>query len=74
MWARHADSLAEAIADDFGLAEPTDEISAYAHFVLQVQLLGNPNERPLDMLRAGFAMLEPGWAPIEARLASGSRP
>ena len=68
MWLRHEVALADAIADDLGLDEPTDEVRAYARFVMQMQLLANETSDPLAMLDAGFAVLESGWAPLERRL------
>lgn len=71
MWLRHEDALADAIADELGLSEPTPEIRVYARFVLQMQLLVNENDDPLGTLDAGFSILDDGWSPIEARLADG---
>jgi len=71
MWLRHEDALSEAIAEELGLPGPTAETRVYSRFVLQMQLLVNETEDPLGTLDAGFAVLESGWAPIEARLAGG---
>jgi AcrR family transcriptional regulator len=70
MWLRHEDALADAIADELGLADPTAEIRAYSRFVLQMQLLVNENDDQLGILDAGFAVLENGWAPVEARITA----
>ncbi|MFJ2504691.1 TetR/AcrR family transcriptional regulator [Microbacterium sp. NPDC087592] len=69
MWLRHEDALADAIAKELGLAEPIAEIRVYARFVLQMQLLVNDSDDPLDTLDAGFRLLDSGWAPIEAKIA-----
>lgn len=69
MWLRHEDALAEAIADELGLAEPVAEIRVYSRFVLQMQLLVNDSDDPLGLLDAGFRLLDSGWAPIEAKIA-----
>ncbi|MDF2558846.1 MAG: TetR family transcriptional regulator [Microbacterium sp.] len=69
MWLRHEDALAEAIADELGLAEPIAEIRVYARFVLQMQLLVNDSDDPLATVDAGFRLLDSGWAPIEAEIA-----
>jgi len=61
MWLRHEDALAAVIAEDRGLAEPTNEIRVYARFVLQIQLLVNASPEPLEMLDAGFRILDDGW-------------
>jgi AcrR family transcriptional regulator len=69
MWLRHEDALAEVIADELGLSEPIAEIRVYARFVLQMQTLVTESQDQLATLRAGFAILEAGWSPIESRLA-----
>lgn len=69
MWLRHEDALSDAIADELGLSEPTAEIRVYSRFILQMQLLVNDTDDQLGTLDAGFAILESGWSPIEARLA-----
>lgn len=69
MWLRHEDALAEAIAEELGLAEPIAEIRIYARFVLQMQLLVNGSEDPLSTIEAGFRLLDSGWGPIEAEIA-----
>ncbi|MGV2902204.1 TetR/AcrR family transcriptional regulator [Microbacterium sp. AGC62] len=68
MWLRHEDALADAIAEELGLAEPIAEIRVYARFVLQMQLLVNDSDDPLGTLDAGFRLLDSGWAPIEAKI------
>ncbi|GAA1140947.1 TetR/AcrR family transcriptional regulator [Microbacterium natoriense] len=70
MWLRHEDALSDAIADELGLDAPTAEIRVYSRFVLQMLLLVNDADDQLGTLDAGFAMLESGWSPVEARLAS----
>ncbi|MFS0735256.1 TetR/AcrR family transcriptional regulator [Microbacterium sp. 1P10UB] len=69
MWLRHEDALAQAIAEDVGLEEPTAEIRVYARFVLQTQMMVIESDDQLGLLEAGFALLENGWAPIESRLS-----
>ncbi|MCI1019149.1 TetR family transcriptional regulator [Microbacterium sp. C5A9] len=71
MWLRHEDALAEAIAAELGLADPPAEIRVYSRFVLQMQLLVNEHDDQLGILDAGFAVLENGWAPVEAALTAG---
>ncbi|MFE1664111.1 TetR/AcrR family transcriptional regulator [Microbacterium sp. P02] len=70
MWLRHEDALADTIADELGLAEPTAEIRVYARFVLQMQILVSESSDPPATLEAGFAVFEHGWAPIEKRLTA----
>jgi AcrR family transcriptional regulator len=69
MWLRHEDALADAIAGELGRDAPTAEIRVYARFVLQMQTLVSQSGDQLATLRAGFAIFENGWAPIESRLA-----
>ena len=61
MWIRHEDALAAAIAAELGESGPSDEIRAYARFVLQVQLLMNTSPTPLATLDAAFRVLDRGW-------------
>ena len=69
MWLRHEDALADAIAEELGLAQPMAEIRVYARFVLQMQLLVNDSDDPLATVDAGFRLLDSGWGPIEAKIA-----
>lgn len=69
MWVRHEGTLAATIADEFGLAEPDDEIRVYARFVLQIWQLMHQSPDPGAMLEAAFALLDRGWAVTEARHA-----
>jgi AcrR family transcriptional regulator len=68
MWLRHEDALADAIAEELGLAQPMAEIRVYARFVLQMQLLVNDSDDPLATVDAGFRLLDSGWGPIEAAI------
>lgn len=65
MWLRHEGALAEAIADELGLSEPTAEIRVYSRFVLQLQLLITDSDDQLATLEAGFAVLDRGWGTVE---------
>lgn len=68
MWLRHEDALADAIAEELDLPQPTPEIRAYARFVLQLQLLITDSDDQQAMLEGGFTVLENGWGPVEKRL------
>ena len=72
MWLRHEDALADVIAAELGLTDPTDEIRVYARFVLQVQLLVTESDDQLATLEAGFRVLEDGWGRVEAGLADAA--
>lgn len=73
MWLRHEDALADAIAEELGLAEPTAAVRVYSRFVLQLQLLVTDSDDQLATLEAGSALLEHGWPWIEARLTGSER-
>ena len=66
MWLRHEGALAEAIADELGQGQPTDEIRIYSRFVLQLQLLITDSDDQMATLDAGFALLDRGWAAVES--------
>ncbi|MBO9577650.1 MAG: TetR family transcriptional regulator [Microbacteriaceae bacterium] len=65
MWARYEDALAEAIGEAFGQAEPSDEVRAYARFVLQIWQLVNGSPNGPAMLDAAFRILDRGWTSYE---------
>jgi len=64
MWLRHEGALADTIADELGLEEPTAEIRVYSRFVLQLQLLITDSDDQLATLDAGFAVLDRGWGTV----------
>ncbi len=66
MWVRHETALADAVADELGLAEPSAEIRAFARFVLQVQVLSMDAADPMRLVDAAFRILDAGWAGYEA--------
>lgn len=68
MWLRHEDALADAIAEELDLPQPTPEVRAYARFILQLQLLITDSDDQQAMLEGGFTVLENGWGPVEKRL------
>ncbi|THG30446.1 TetR family transcriptional regulator [Glaciibacter flavus] len=61
MWLLHEGALADAIAQELGLSEPTIQVRFFAHFALQIQLHASRAQRPEVTIRAGFELLEPGW-------------
>lgn len=65
MWLRHEDALADAIAAELALDQPTPEIRIYARFVLQLQILVTESEDQQATLDAGFRVLEQGWVAVE---------
>ncbi|MEL5991273.1 TetR/AcrR family transcriptional regulator [Microbacterium phosphatis] len=66
MWLRHGDALADAIAAELGLDEPTPQVRAYARFVVQSQSLVFTAPDPAGALGAVFDLLDTGWAAYEA--------
>jgi AcrR family transcriptional regulator len=62
MWFRHEGALVAAIAEEFGLTEPTDEIRFYVRFALQIQLSAAHEANPEPTIDAGFRLLDEGWA------------
>jgi AcrR family transcriptional regulator len=61
MWFRHEDALIAAITEEFGLAEPSDEIRFYVRFALQIQLSATRDTDPESTIDAGFRLLDEGW-------------
>ncbi|GAA1003637.1 TetR family transcriptional regulator [Acrocarpospora pleiomorpha] len=61
MWLRHEDALIETLTDEFGLAEPSDEIRFYARFALQIPLMARHDD-PETVIDVGFRLLDQGWA------------
>nr|CEL15888.1 Transcriptional regulator, TetR family [Kibdelosporangium sp. MJ126-NF4] len=62
MWLRHEDALVSAITEEFGLAEPSEEIRFYVRFALQIQLVAVRESDPAAAIDAGFRLLDQGWA------------
>jgi AcrR family transcriptional regulator len=61
MWFRHENALTAAIANEFRLAEPSDEIRFYVRFALQIQLSATRDTDPEPTINAGFRLLDEGW-------------
>ncbi len=72
MWLRHEDALAAAVAAEFGLPEPSEEIRVFARFVLQIQVLVSGSPDYLPALDAAFRILETGWTGYEAQLTASA--
>jgi len=62
MWLRHEDALIAVIAQEFGLAQPNNEIRFYVRFALQIQLMATRDPDPEATVTAGFRLLDEGWA------------
>lgn len=61
MWFRHEAALVAAITEEFGLAEPSDEIRFYVRFALHIQLTASREADPGPAINAGFRVLDGGW-------------
>jgi len=59
---RHAESLAEAVADDLGLTEPSTACRAIARFALDAFQLAREAADPEAALDEIFGMIEAAWA------------
>ncbi|MEY9860278.1 AcrR family transcriptional regulator [Catenulispora sp. GAS73] len=71
MWMRHEGALAAAIAAEVGAA-PDDAASAVlAHFALETASLARASKDPKGTVDVAFAVLESGWAGVEAGSGSG---
>lgn len=62
MWLRHEDALNATLAEELGLAEPSEEIRFYVRFALQIQLMAVREAGPESTVKAGFRFLDRGWA------------
>jgi AcrR family transcriptional regulator len=62
MWLRHEDALIATLTEEFGLAEPSEEIRFYVRFALQIQLIAVRESDPGASVEAGFRFLDQGWA------------
>jgi AcrR family transcriptional regulator len=62
MWLRHEDALIATLTEEFGLAEPSEEIRFYVRFALQIQLIAVRESDPEASVEAGFRFLDQGWA------------
>lgn len=73
LYQRYEGVIADAIAEDAGLAEPTDEIAIFARLVLQLDLLATASDHPVEMLSTGFALLRRGWEGAGTAALAGIR-
>lgn len=70
MWFRHEDVLVAVITDEFGFAEPSDEIRFYVRFALQIQLMATRADDPKSTIDAGFRLVDTGWTLCQDELGS----
>ena len=72
LWFRHEGALAAAILEEFGLAQPSDEIRFSVRFALQIQLIAIQDGSPEAAVDAGFRFLDEGWSNYHRRAKFGS--
>ena len=73
MWLRHEDALTAAVAAEFGLASPTDEVRFYVRFALQIQLVATRATDAGSTIDAGFRLLDSGWSGYQHEAAASAR-
>jgi AcrR family transcriptional regulator len=66
MWMRHAEALAEAIADATGSPPGDYRCAALAHLALETSAFAQRADDPERAVEAAFALLEHGWDGITA--------
>lgn len=64
MWLRHASALAEAIAEESGLAADDPACTALAHFALEAPRVAAAHDDPREAVVRAFGLLEHGWSVI----------
>ncbi|MEU6790320.1 helix-turn-helix domain-containing protein [Nonomuraea wenchangensis] len=62
MWLRHAAALAQAIAEESGLAADDPLCSALAHFALEAPRAAYAHDDPREAIARAFDLLEHGWS------------
>jgi AcrR family transcriptional regulator len=73
MWFRHESALTAAVAAEFGLTEPSDEIRFFVRFALQIQLSAARDTDPEPAVTAGFRLLDEGWARYQGAVGGTGR-
>ncbi|MED7927133.1 TetR family transcriptional regulator [Nonomuraea sp. LP-02] len=62
MWLRHTAALAQAIAEESGLAADDPLCGALAHFALEAPRAAYAHENPREAIARAFDLLEHGWS------------
>ncbi|MFF0776479.1 TetR/AcrR family transcriptional regulator [Nonomuraea wenchangensis] len=62
MWLRHTAALAQAIAEESGLAADDPLCGALAHFALEAPRAASAHENPREAIARAFDLLEHGWS------------
>ncbi|MFH8804531.1 TetR/AcrR family transcriptional regulator [Streptomyces sp. NPDC017936] len=61
MWLRHTTALAQAIAEESGLAAGDPACTALAHFALEAPRAAYAHDDPRQAINRAFDLLEHGW-------------
>lgn len=64
MWLRHATALAQAIAEESGLAADDPACTALAHFALEAPRAAYGHDNPRQAIARAFELLEHGWSAL----------
>jgi hypothetical protein len=64
MWLRHANALAQVIAEESGLAADDPACTALAHFALEAPRAALAHADPRQAITRAFDLLEHGWLAI----------
>ncbi|NEY35330.1 TetR family transcriptional regulator [Streptomyces sp. PRKS01-65] len=64
MWLRHTAALAQAIAEESGLAPDDPLCAALAHFALEAPRAACAHDNPREAITRAFDLLEHGWSTL----------
>ncbi|MBB2913677.1 AcrR family transcriptional regulator [Streptosporangium becharense] len=64
MWLRHTAALAQAIAEESGLAAGDPGCAALAHFALEAPRAAYAHDNPREAITRAFDLLEHGWSAL----------
>ncbi|MFJ4620441.1 TetR/AcrR family transcriptional regulator [Streptomyces sp. NPDC088812] len=64
MWLRHTTALAQAIAEESGLAAGDPACTALAHFALEAPRAAYAHDDPRQAITRAFDLLEHGWSAL----------
>ncbi|MFI8951995.1 TetR/AcrR family transcriptional regulator [Streptomyces sp. NPDC053750] len=64
MWLRHTTALAQAIAEESGLAADDPACTVLAHFALEAPRAAYTRDNPRQVVTRAFDLLENGWSTL----------
>jgi hypothetical protein len=62
--------MPQGLAEEFGLAEPSDEVRFHVRFARQIQLVASRDADPESTIDAGFRLLDEGWAQYAEQMST----